>query len=627
MPGIAGIISQRAAEECRSLVRYMVSSMKHEPFYESSTYSVPEMQVYAGWVAHEKSFSSGQPFVNEAGDVILLFSGECFADPEECTLLRQKGHELGHAAGSWLVHLYEEKGSRFFEKLNGSFSGLVIDKRKNRAFLFNDRYGVDRIYWHETTDALFFASEAKALLRILPNLRDFDPEGVAQFLAFRCTLGSRTLFRGISILPGGSLWSFEVGNCRKERYFSPQVWEAQSPLSGEAFELDFQDKFKRVLRRYFESECRIGVSLTAGLDSRMIMAFLPETQPKPICYTFAGPKQDTLDARLARQVASVCGLNHEILRLGSDFFANFTAHLEQTVYVTDGCLGALGAHEIYLNRQARQLSAVRLTGVFGGELLRGVSMFKSLAISPRLVNPGLRRPLISQISQSIRDGEHPVTFTVFREIPQRRFATPAASRSQLIFRTPYLDNDIVALAYRMPRSWRGSPLRAWSFIESNNPLLSRIPTDMGAVSSANQLIAVPRRMLSKAVCKLDYLYAEGLPHRLWFVDRIADSGVGPFGLHKFLHYRRWFKRELADCVADALREVQSRNCGIWNSDFLEIILREHEVDAVLTLDAVERVLLRDLPRGETAKDEGLANWTCTEGVSRNKIKAGAKKCL
>src|SRR4029453_11827809 len=149
MPGIVGIISQRPAEECQSLVKSMVSSMEHESFYDSGMYSVPEMGIYAGWVAHENSLAAGQPFFNERSDVVLLFSGECFVDPETRTDLRQKGHELGPAAGSWLVHLYEEEGDRFFEKLNGLFSGLLIDKRQGKAFLFNDSYGMERLSWNE----------------------------------------------------------------------------------------------------------------------------------------------------------------------------------------------------------------------------------------------------------------------------------------------------------------------------------------------------------------------------------------------------------------------------------------------------------------------------------------------
>ena len=72
---------------------------------------------------------------------------------------------------------------------------MVIDRRKNHAVLFNDRYGIERIYFHESENALYFASEAKALLRVLPGVRAFDDDGVAQLLAYGCTLGSQTLWQ------------------------------------------------------------------------------------------------------------------------------------------------------------------------------------------------------------------------------------------------------------------------------------------------------------------------------------------------------------------------------------------------------------------------------------------------
>src|SRR5439155_21708525 len=147
---------------------------------------------------------------------------------------------------------------------------------------------------------------------------------------------------------------------------------------------------------------------------------------------------------------NVCGLEHRILRIGRDFFSDFKSHVDRTVYITDGSLGSLGAHEIYLNNQARALSPVRVTGVFGGEVLRGVSMFKPLHLAHRLVDAELAETVASCKRRWSRDGEHPVTFAAFREVPEQRFAIVAASRSQVTFRTPYLDNDIVALAYRAP---------------------------------------------------------------------------------------------------------------------------------------------------------------------------------
>jgi asparagine synthase (glutamine-hydrolysing) len=613
MPGIVGIVSQRPLEECESLAKSMASSMEHESFYESGMYSVPEMGIYAGWVAHETSFGAGQPFFSERRDVVLLFSGECFVDHETRTGLRQKGHELGQAAGSWLVHLYEEEGDQFFEKLNGLFSGLLIDRRQGKAFLFNDRYGVERIYWHETRDAVFFASEAKALLRILPELRAFNREGVAQFLAFGCTLGQRTLFRGVQLLPGASVWSFENGKCHKRKYFSPETWESQPILPAETFVAEFQEKFQRILPRYFESESRIGISLTGGQDSRMIMACLPQAGEKPVCYTFSGEKRDTLDALLAARIAEVCGLEHQILRIGPDFFSDFASHVDRTVYVTDGSLGSLGAHEIYLNNRARALSPVRLTGVFGGEILRGVSMFKPLHLVHRLVNADLAETVTSCTRRWLHDGEHPVTFAAFHETPELRFALVAASRSQVTFRTPYLDNEIVALAYRAPETARMSSDCTSSLVKANSPSLSKLPTDMGELGEVNWVAVASRRIFSKAVCKLDYLRSEGLPHGLWRLDSLVtqiSSALGIAGLHKYLPYRIWFQRELAAYVDGILKDAQVRHSSLWDSRFLEHMVSDHatghknyvrEIDAVLTLEAVERLLFRDLPRGATLK--------------------------
>lgn len=233
-------------------------------------------------------------------------------------------------------------------------------------------------------------------------------------------------------------------------------------------------------------------------------------------------------------------------------------------------------------------------------------MFKPFPLASELVNPDLNRSITSLRARWTRNDQHPVTFTAFHEIPEKRFGIPAASRSQLSFRTPYLDNELVALAYRAPESLRASPLLPWSVVQNNQQALSCVPTDMGVAATGFRLAGVPRQIASKAVCKLDYLYAEGLPHWLSRFDDFFDqvgSGLRLFGRHKFLHYRKWFRRELADYVNEAVKEVLSQRSPFWNPDFLNSLAREHitgrrnyvrEIDAVLTLEAVDRLLLHNL---------------------------------
>jgi asparagine synthase (glutamine-hydrolysing) len=588
----------------------MVASMEHEPFYTSGIYAVPEMGVYGGWVAHENSFAAAQVFFNEQKDVALIFSGESFMDNAVRARLEQKGHRLAKDEGDWLVHLYEEEGDQFFAKLNGLFSALLIDKRQGKAFLFNDRYGVERIYWHETEDAAYFASEAKALLRILPELRAFDERGVAQFLTFGCTLEWQTLFRGVQLLPGGSLWSFESGNCHKRKYFSPEMWESQAPLTADAFEAEFEETFKRILPRYFQSDFKIGISLTGGLDTRMIMACRPPEE-KPVCYTFDGKKGETLDARLALRIANACGLEHRILRIGQDFFSDFASLADRTVYVTDGCFGVLGAHEIYLNAQARQLAPVRLTGNFGSEILRGSSTFKLAGLSPALFNREFRPALNSSAQSHLPDNGHAVTFAAFREIPWHLFGRLAAGRSQVTFRTPYLDNELVALACQTPERFKNSPLPASRLVKANSAVLSQIPTDRGFGGDNSGLGFLLRRFFAEATFKIDYYNSEGLPHFLSRLDpmlRRVSSGLGILGLHKYLPYHEWLRRELAAHISEILADPQTRQMPFWDSDFLESMADDHirgrnnyvsEINAVLTLEAVERLLFRGLQPAHT----------------------------
>jgi asparagine synthase (glutamine-hydrolysing) len=605
MPGIAAVIGNDSVGDYQLVVEDMLSSMKHDDVYRSATHSAPNMGVYAGSVAFRAG--ENQILFNEQKDIALIFSGECFFDSRVGNELRRKGHQIGEAPASWLVHLYEEEGEQFVERLNGLFSGLLIDERQRKVHLFNDRYGSEKLYCHQAKDAVYFASEAKGLLRVLPETRAFDEQGVGEFLTYGCTLEGRTLFRGIQRLPGASLWSFDCGQRRKRRYFSPTVWEAQPPLLGKTFEARFQETFTKILPRYFKAHTRIGISLTGGLDTRMIMACQPHADEKPVCYTFSGEKGLTLDDRLAARIAQACGLEHTLLRIRSDFFSDFSDYADRTVYLTDGCFGVTGAHEIYLNRQARELALVRLTGNYGNEVLRGASTFKPIHLSSSLFNPEFSRSFDAAAAPMVEGRKHPITFAAFHEIPWNLFGSLAAARSQVIVRTPYLDNELVGLAYRAPKDLRQSTAAASHLIKTINPSLSRIPTDRGQSRAGPWPSAALKRFFSEATFKLDYLNNEGCPHWLSPFDLVfarITSTLKVLGLHKYLHYRSWFRRELAGYLKSAIANAEAQQAPFWNTRFLKNLANDHisgrrnyviEINAVLTLEAIQRLLFRELP--------------------------------
>ena len=158
MPGIVGVITGRPDDgRAEQQVQRMVRTMLHRPSYSHGTLSLPAEGCYLGWVTHPRTYADCNPIRSTDGQVAIVFAGEHFS---------HAGNGNGYKAGSAqeLLSLYETKGERFVEDLNGFFSGVVVDRRRGAILLFNDRYGMGRVYCHEGKDTLTFASEAKAIL-------------------------------------------------------------------------------------------------------------------------------------------------------------------------------------------------------------------------------------------------------------------------------------------------------------------------------------------------------------------------------------------------------------------------------------------------------------------------------
>jgi asparagine synthase (glutamine-hydrolysing) len=251
LPGIVGLVTKLARADAEQQLLAMVKCLRHEQFYNCGTWSDEEQGVYVGWVARRGSFADGMPVRNEDGEVNLFFSGEEFPQPDLKTALRQRGHQFSNEESAYLVHRYEDEPN-FPKELNGRFHGLVADRRQGTLTLFNDRYGLQRLYYHQSKDAFYFSAEAKAILQVRPQLRSMDSRGIGEFVATGCVLENRTLFPGIQLLPPGSAWVFRNGSLEAQRsYFEPKEWEEQEALSQEEYSPKLRDAFTGNLSRYF----------------------------------------------------------------------------------------------------------------------------------------------------------------------------------------------------------------------------------------------------------------------------------------------------------------------------------------------------------------------------------------
>lgn len=612
MPGILGIITKLKTGKEEEQLDKMIDSMMHEPFYRKGKYIDRKNNFFIGHVAIEESFADCMPIFNEKRDLVMFLTGECYMDSATIDGLKTN-HDFNPENASYLIHLYEDQGDNFFISLNGWHNGVILDIKNGKAILFNDRFGMRRIYYCETENAIVFASEAKALLVAFPTLRKVNIKSISEYLVYDCVLENRTYFSDIHLLPQGSAWSIEHGKVLRKRYFDPTVLENQTPLDKERFFEELSATFVRILPRYFHGN-RIGMSLTGGLDTRMIMACLnpiPGTLP---CFTFGGKYRDILDVRIAPYVANACKQTHVTLRLDDEkYLAEYPCQVEQSIYITDGIQSVDKADAIYFNKLAREVAPIRMTGKYGSQVLKNVYGLQDRSPEKELINAFLSEHMEEARSTCarLRNGNE-FSFRLYSEIPWWWNGFTVAESSQVSVRAPFLDNDLINVLYRAPS--RGLDYGAefqLKLIRKYNPQLMAIPTTGTHGGDQPIILSGILKNFYKVLIIADKLHIrEKLPYSLThWVGRI-DHWLSPLhmdrlimGLADFRRYRVWYRDQLAPYLYDILLCDRTYGRPYWNRKALEKMVSDHthgrgtylrEIRKVLQIELIHRVLLEDI---------------------------------
>jgi asparagine synthase (glutamine-hydrolysing) len=606
MPGITGIISNTVEKQNKNNLQEMINSMMYESFYNFGSYISENTGVYLGWVCHKGSFVDCMPIWNEKKDKCLLFYGENFPDGEIIVNLKKNGHNFHYDNASYLIHLYEEKGDKFFNNLNGFFHGVLINIPRKEIVLFNDRYGMQRVYYYEKKGSFLFSSEAKSLLKVCPELRDITPESLGQLLSMGCILNNNTLFKNVHLLPGASVWKFKNGNCeKKDQYFNRKAWEDQSPLKKELFYKELQETFVKILPRYLNGSKTIGMSLTGGLDTRMIMSHahpLPGTLP---CYTFGSMYRDGFDVKVARKVAKICKQEHYTIKVDKGFLSNFPYLSKKAIYISDGHFDvATGAVELYINRKAREIAPVRITGNYGSEVLRSIRAIRYKPPNETLFDNEFIKHL-NRASEIFSDNlkGHLLSYTVFKQAPWFNYNKVSLEQSQLTWRTPFMDNELIALVYKAPYEAVTSDQISLQLVKDGNIELGKIITNRGVGGNSYPFFSRSMQIYHEILHLAEIAYDHGMPQWLsWVNTYLIPFHIEKvfFGRNNFLHFRIWFRDELSDYLQEILLDRQTLNRPYLRKASLEKMIKGHikgthnyvnEINKILTIELIHRVFI------------------------------------
>jgi len=588
MPGIVGI----AGNVKRDLLDRMCNIITYRDWYKIDKYYHDNFcvgRVHLGILNPEP-----QPIYNEDKSLCIFMDGEIFDDENEKNILKQKGHQFYiDNEPEFCLHLYEEHGEKFVEKLNGSFVIVVMDIKNQKLLIANDRYGLRPLYYTRVGDKLLFASEVKAILKDETFKKEINDEAVAEFFTFGQLLGVKTFFKGIEILPPASILVWENGDMSIKQYWKFKYDENIREYSEEYYVEELIKLFKQAVKRRMKGNGKIGIglSLSGGMDSRAVLAAI-DSPVTTITFTF--PNIDNTP-KIANKAAGIKGFNHELLKIKEHFLINYA---KKAVYLTEGMLPLNYFLDIKL--LAKEYCDVLISGwepettFKGGFLNKKIllvendeELCKLLYDKYSIINDKILSFFFSdEYYHKIKD----ISFqNLKKEIEKIKNEHPANKNDTFIFlnrelrsmvmgfvshrcviedRQPFRDNDLIDFALKIPPELRYNNRIYFKFLKKLSPELYNIP-----VSSTNIKIGAPYFLY-----KIFSLKKKAMK-KIIDIVRIKSRGLIkiPF---KSGHpeYGKWIieNKGLRKWVEDILLDERTLNRKYFNRNFVLQMVKDHK---------------------------------------------------
>src|SRR5437868_15027693 len=338
-----------------------------------------------------------QPISNEDGSCVVVQNGEIYNYPELRRQLERAGHELRtHCDTEAIVHLYEEYGLGFAERLRGMFAVAVWDARRQRLVLARDRYGIKPLYYRDTRDELRFASEVRALPR-----GETAPDALEPCPPFNSSAAPYSIFGDVRKLPAGHVLVWEDGAVSLERYARPGPAVATELRDGDEAELveELRARLRDSVRAHLLSDVPVGVLLSGGVDSAALAALAAQETPEPVHTFTIGFAERSFDERAdARLVAERYGTEHHelLVRPDPELLLQALADAFDEPFADSSALPTYLVSEL-----ASEHVKVALSGEGGDELFGGYYTYAADLFADRLA-PVARavRPLVEALPSS-----------------------------------------------------------------------------------------------------------------------------------------------------------------------------------------------------------------------------------
>ncbi|RMG29639.1 MAG: asparagine synthase (glutamine-hydrolyzing) [Gammaproteobacteria bacterium] len=408
-----------------------------------------------------------QPLTDEETGNVLVANGEIYNHRQLRKVLQDKGYHFQTGSDcETILFAWREWGMRMFEHLHGMFAFALYDRHADRLLLARDRIGIKPLFVHLSGDAVYFASETKALLRVLPGAPEVDPQSVGMFLQCNFSSGRASAIHGIeSVLPGEVLVVDGTGSSRRARYWSPAPVPLDFRSLDEAVE-HFDHLMSEVVDEHLESDVPVALFLSGGLDSSSILAFATRSDSRPdLAMTTAFCDRSVHDeSQSARLVAEWLNVRHQVYRIDG---THLSARLPFCIWATDSLMGDYAMLPVsYMAEQVSGSHKVVLSGEGGDEVFAGYGRYRMLVFKRllrALRTPGtggfrtrpifpdrvLRTLLVPPLYEASRNWNLP-----FRQAwKSGRIFSSTSARMQFVDLVTWLPDDLLVKLDRQLMAW------------------------------------------------------------------------------------------------------------------------------------------------------------------------------
>jgi asparagine synthase (glutamine-hydrolysing) len=537
-----------------------------------------------------------QPMANVSGDVVITYNGEIYNFQKLRVELEALGYHFhSHTDTEVVLHAYEHWGEECVTRFNGMFAFAIWDRARRRLFLARDRYGVKPLYWYSKDGVFIFASEIKGILEHPKVSRGVCYPALNEYFTFQNIFSDLTLFEGIRLLAPGCTLTLDLGNGAEPDI--KHYWDysfSSDDASEEQFAEQLHQAFVQAVTRQLVSDVPVGAYLSGGMDSGSINAVAVRHLPR--LATFTG----------GFDLSSASGLELGFdERKNAEILANLfkTEHYEVVMHAGDmeWVLPQLIWHledlrvgqcypNYYVARLAGKFVKVVLSGAGGDELFGGYPWryYRGLNSTgretyfqryyefwQRLV-PDKDKGRLFNESTRLQISDH-AAFEVFRSVfngwPGQFERNEDYINASLYFelktflhgllivedkvsmahsletRVPFLDNELVELALRIPARYKLRNMDRSVHVDENTPgkrLIYQLETNDG------------KTVLRQAMSRL-------IPADI--VERTKQGFSAPDA--------SWFRGESIDYINWLLRDPKAMIYEFLSTVYVSEVLDEH----------------------------------------------------